>query len=148
MLFHQLEIGMEFVGAGRTLTETDLSMSSMLGGDWHPIHSDEIYARSRGLKGRLFHGAFGLFIATGMATKLPHFSDEIVGATGIREWAYRKPLFVGDTVHVKATIGGKRLTSDGRRAIIERSLALINQEGVAVQEGITGAMIRIRQRSE
>lgn len=54
---------MEFVGAGRTLTETDLSMSSMLGGDWHPIHSDEIYARSRGLKGRLFHGAFGLFIA-------------------------------------------------------------------------------------
>ena len=38
MLFHQLEIGMEFVGAGRTLTETDLSMSSMLGGDWHPIH--------------------------------------------------------------------------------------------------------------
>ena len=147
MFFHQLEIGMEFVGAGRTLTEADLSTACTLSGDWHPIHSDETYARSRGLKGRLFHGAFGLFIAVGMATTLPHFADEIVGATGIREWDYRRPLFVGDTVHVKATIASKRLTSDGRRAIIERSLALINQDGAVVQNGITGAMIRIAEQS-
>jgi acyl dehydratase len=147
VFFHQLEIGMEFVGSGRTLTEADLSMACMLSTDWHPIHADEVYARMHGLKGRLFHGTFGLFIAFGMATKLPHFSDEVVGATGIREWTYRKPLFVGDTVHVKATIAGKRLTSDGRRAIIERSLALINQDGVVIQDGIAGAMIRLAERS-
>lgn len=138
---------MEFVGAGRTLTEADLSTACMLSGDWHPIHADETYARAHGLKGRLFHGAFGLFVAFGMATTLPHFADEIVGATGIREWTYRRPLFVGDTIHVKATIASKRLTSDGRRAIIERSLTLTNQDGMVVQVGIAGTMVRIAERS-
>jgi acyl dehydratase len=147
VFFHQLDIGMEFVGSGRTLTEADLSMACMLSGDWHPIHADETYARALGLKGRLFQGAFGLFIAIGMATTLPHFADEIVGATGIREWTYRRPLFVGDTVRVKATIAGKRITSDQRRAIIERSLALTNQDGAVIQEGIAGTMIRLAERS-
>jgi len=142
VFFHELAIGAQFVGTGRTLTEADLSIACMVSGDWHPIHSDEPYAKSRGLRGRLFQGSFGVFIATGMATNLPHFSDEIVGATGIREWNYRSPLFVGDTVHVKSVILSKRITSDGRRAIVERTLSLINQSTV-IQEGITGAMLRL-----
>jgi acyl dehydratase len=78
-----------------------------------------------------------------MATKLPHFSDEIVGATGIREWSYKAPLFVGDTIRVKSTILGKRVTSDGKRAVIERTLSLVNQDDKVIQEGIVGTMVRI-----
>lgn len=144
MLYSELVVGSEFVGHGRTLTEADLSIACMVSGDWHPIHSDEGYARERGLPGRLFQGAFGILIATGMATTLPHFSDEIVGATGIRDWAYRAPLFVGDTVHVRSVILSKRITSDGKRAVIERTLSLINQKDVAVQEGIAGTMVRLK----
>lgn len=143
MFFHELVVGAAFVGTGRTLTDADLSLALMASGDWHPIHADERYARQKGLRGRLFHGAFGIFIATGMATTLPHFSDEIVGATGLREWSYRAPLFVGDTVFVRAVILNKRITSDGRRAIVERTLSLINQDEVAVQEGIAGTMLRL-----
>jgi acyl dehydratase len=147
VFFHQLEVGHEFVGHGRTLTEADLSIACMVSGDWHPIHADEAYAKSHGLRGRLFQGSFGIFIATGMATTLPRFSDEMVGATGIREWTYRAPLFVGDTVHVKSVILNKRITSDGRRAVIERTLALINQESAVVQDGIAGAMVRLAENS-
>jgi acyl dehydratase len=143
VFFHELAIGSEFTGSGRTLTEGDLSIACMVTGDWHPIHADESYAKGKGLRGRLFHGAYGLFVATGMATKLPQFSDEIVGATGIREWVYKAPLFVGDTIHAKATILGKRITSDGKRAVIERTLSLINQDNKTVQEGIVGTMVRI-----
>lgn len=143
MFFHELAIGSEFVGAGRTLSEADLSIACMVSGDWHPIHADETYARERGLPGRLFQGSFGILIATGMATKLPHFSDDIVGATGIREWLYKAPIFVGDTLHVRATILGKRVTSDGKRAIVERTLALINQNQSVVQQGIAGTMLRL-----
>jgi acyl dehydratase len=143
VFFHELAVGSEFIGTGRTLTEADLSIACMVSGDWHPIHSDEGYAKERGMPGRLFQGSFGILIATGMATKLPHFSDEIVGATGIREWTYRAPIFVGDTVHVRSVILNKRTTSDGRRAIIERTLSLINQKSAVVQEGIAGAMIRL-----
>ena len=143
MFFHELTVGGEFIGDGRTLSEADLSIACMVSGDWHPIHSDERYARERGLPGRLFQGSYGIFIATGMATKLPHFSDEIVGATGIREWTYRAPIFVGDTVHVRSVILNKRITSDGRRAVIERTLSLINQNSAVVQEGIAGTMVRL-----
>jgi len=143
VFFHELAIGSEFTGSGRTLTEADLSIACMVSGDWHPIHSDETYAKEKGLRGRLFHGAFGLFVATGMATKLPHFSDEIVGATGVREWSYKAPLFVGDTIRVKSTILGKRITSDGKRAVIERTLSLLNQDDKVIQEGIVGTMVRI-----
>jgi acyl dehydratase len=143
VFFHDLEVGSEFVGKGRTLTESDLSIACMVSGDWHPIHADERYAKQRGFPGRLFQGSFGIFIATGMATTLPQFSDEIVGATGIREWTYRAPLFIGDTVHVRSVILNKRITSDGRRAIVERNLSLINQNSAAVQEGIAGTMLRV-----
>jgi acyl dehydratase len=143
VLFDELVVGGEFIGSGRTLTEADLSIACMVSGDWHPIHSDEGYAKKRGLPGRLFQGSFGIFVATGMATKLPHFSDEIIGATGIREWTYRAPIFVGDTVHVRSVILNKRITSDGRRAIIERTLSLINQNSSVVQEGVAGTMVRL-----
>jgi acyl dehydratase len=143
VFFRELEVGSEFVGKGRTLTDTDLSIACMVSGDWHPIHADELYAKQHGLPGRLFQGSFGIFIATGMATTLPHFSDEVVGATGIREWAYRAPLFIADTIHVRSVILSKRITSDGRRAIIERTLSLINQNSAVVQQGIAGTMLRL-----
>jgi len=144
VLFSELVVGGEFVGTGRTLTESDLSIACMISGDWHPIHSDESYAKQRGLPGRLFQGSFGILIATGMATALPHFSDEIVGATGIREWVYRAPIFVGDTVHVRSVILNKRITSDGKRAVIERTLSLVNQNDAVVQQGIAGTMVRLK----
>ncbi len=144
MLFNELVVGSEFVGTGRTLTEADLSIACMVSGDWHPIHSDENYAKERGLPGRLFQGSFGILIATGMATNLPHFSDDIIGATGVRDWAYRAPIFVGDTVHVRSVILSKRITSDGKRAIIERTLSLINQKDTVVQQGIAGTMVRLK----
>jgi hypothetical protein len=76
VFFHKLVEGSEFSAGGRTLTESDLSIACMISGDWHPVHSDESYAKERGLPSRLFHGPFGLLIATDMATKLPYFSDE------------------------------------------------------------------------
>jgi len=141
--FDELVVGADFVGRGRTLTEADLSIACMVSGDWHPIHADEVYAKSHGLRGRLFQGSFGILIATGLATTLPHFSDEVIGATGLREWTYRLPLFVGDTIHVKTNIISKRMTSDGRRAIVERSLSLINDRSKIVQQGIAGTMLRV-----
>ena len=144
LYFHELAVGAEFVGPGRTLTEADLSIACMVSGDWHPIHADETYAKGRGLRGRLFQGSFGIFIATGLATILPKFDDEVIGATGIREWNYRTPLFVGDTVHVKCVILNKRMTSDGKRAVLERTLFLINDRSEVVQEGIAGTMLGVK----
>ncbi len=59
----------------------------------------------------------------GMSITLFTFGDAVIGAMGIREWKYRVPLFVDDTVHVETEIVNKRITSDGECAVVERSLS-------------------------
>jgi acyl dehydratase len=148
MRYDELEVGAKFTGHGRTLTEADLTLACMLSGDWHPIHADEEWARAHGPGHRIFHGTFGILLTMGMATTLPKFDDRIIGATGLREWKYRAPLFVGDTVHVEAEIASKRVTSDGKRAVVERALRLINQKGTVTQEGFAGAMLGLAEQGK
>ena len=81
----------------------------------------------------MLHGPFGILLIMGMATRLPEFADEVIAATGIQEWRYHFPIVVGDTLHAEIEIVAKRITSDGKRAIIDRRLKLINQEGKVIQ---------------
>jgi acyl dehydratase len=141
--YDDLAVGARFASPGRTITETDLSLSCMLTGDWHPIHADEEFARTTPVGKRMLHGPFGILIAMGMATRLPEYADEVIAATGLQDWRYHLPIVVGDTLHTETEIVGKRITSDGKRAIIDRRIKLINQEGRVIQEGLAGAMLRL-----
>lgn len=139
--FDDVAIGDRWTSAGRTLSEAELLQACMSSGDWHPIHADEEYASRTPLKHRIFQGSWGLHIATGMATAFPEMGEAVIGALGLNEWRYLKPLFVGDTVRVEVEIVGKRRTSDGRRGVIERRLTLRNQAGDVVQQGITSMLV-------
>jgi acyl dehydratase len=145
--FQDLAEGACFRSTGRTLSDSDLTLACMITGDWHPLHADAEYAKTSGLGRRALHGPYGILLAMGMSTRLPEFADKVIGATGIRDWRYRLPLFPGETVHVEATITTRRVTSDGRRAIVERTLKLIDQEGRTVQEGIVGTMLLLQGAS-
>lgn len=141
--YDDLAVGASYRSHGRTLTETDLSLACMLTGDWHPIHADEEFARTTPIGKRMLHGPFGILLAAGMSTHMPELADPVIGATGLREWSYRAPLTVGDTIHIETIIESKRVTSDGKRAIIERRMKVINQAGKVLQEGIVGTMLRL-----
>lgn len=141
--YTDLQAGDRFVGPGRTLTEADLTFACMASGDWHPIHADEVFARGTSAGGRLFHGGYGVLVALGSLANLLEFAEPIIGVLNLREWAFRAPLRVGDTVQVELEIVGKRVTSDGQRAIVERRVALLNQDGVAVQQGFSDVMLQL-----
>ena len=141
--YNDLVVGARFEGPGRTITETDLSLSCMLTGDWHPIHADAEFAKKTLIGQRILHGPFGILLVMGMATHLPEFADEVIAATGIQEWRYHAPIVVGDTLHTETEIVAKRMTSDGRRAIIDRRFKLVNHQGKVIQDGLAGAMIRL-----
>ncbi len=141
--YADLTVGASYRSHGRTITDTDLSLSCMLTGDWHPIHADEEFAKTTPMGKRILHGPFGILLAMGMSTRMPEFADPVISATGLREWTYRGPIFVGDTLHVETIIEAKRVTSDGKRAIVERRVKIVNQEGKVIQEGIAGLIIRL-----
>lgn len=129
---------------GRTLTETDHGLFTMLCGDWHPIHADEEYARATPAGGRLMHGTLGIALAMGMQAAAIEFADDVVGALGLKEWTFRKPLRIGDTVHVEIEfLAAPHPTSDGRRFIVERRLSLVRHDGTVVQDGIASVMLAV-----
>ncbi len=139
--FDTLEVGTRLVSRGRTITEADHGIFMMLSGDWEPIHCDEEYAKTTPLGRRIVHGTFGITLAMGgLQAGLLKSSDPLIAALGIKEWNYRAPLFVGDTVHLEIEIVSKRVTSKGNRYIVERLMRLINQHGIVVQDGRAESM--------
>ena len=141
--YHELEIGTAFTGTARTLTETDLVQFCMMTGDWHPIHADAEHARSTRIGQRMFHGTFGIALAISMSADLLALKQPIIAALGIREWSFKAPLFIGDTVHVELSVRDKKTTSDGKRAVIGWQLRLLKHDGTLAQQGISDLMISL-----
>jgi acyl dehydratase len=132
-----------FESSARTLTETDLVTFAMITGDWGPIHADEEFARSTPVGTRMFHGTFGIALAVGMSAGLLAFTTPVIAALGVREWNYRAPLVIGDTVHLRLTIVGKRRASSGNRGIVSRRLELVKHDGSVAQDGLADLMIAL-----
>jgi acyl dehydratase len=141
--FEDVPLDQPFEGQARTLTETDLTMFSMLMGDWSPIHADEEYARATKLGRRMFHGTFGIGLAVSMSASLLHFTTPVIAALGVREWTFKAPLFIGDTVRLRLTVTEKRIASSGNRAIVARRLQLVKHDGSVAQEGYADLMIAL-----
>ncbi len=141
--FADIAPGSRYAGHGRTLTETDHGLFMMLCGDWDPVHADAEYARSTPAGQRLMHGTFGVALAMGMQAGAVAFADPMVGALSLKEWTFRRPLFIGDTVHVEVEFIGTRVTSRGDRYIVERWLRLLHGDGGVIQDGIATAMLRM-----
>jgi acyl dehydratase len=141
--FAAIEPGAKYRSPGRTLTETDHGLFMMLSGDWDPIHADEEYARGTPAGRRLMHGTLGIALAMGMQTGAVAFADPIIGALSLKEWVFRKPMFIGDTVHVGVEFLSRRVTSDRARYIVERRLSLVRHDGEVIQDGIAATMLRL-----
>lgn len=141
--FPDIAPGARYRSPGRTLTEADHGMFMMLCGDWHPIHADAEYARATPAGQRLMHGTLGIALAMGMQSGAVGFADEMIGALSLREWSFRTPLFIGDTVHVEVEFLSTRITSDRSRYLIDRRLSLVRHDGTVVQDGIATAMLRL-----
>lgn len=141
--FEALSAGQMFASAARTLTETHLVMFTMLTGDWSPIHSDEVFAAATPIGKRMFHGTFGVALAIAMSAEALRLREPVLAALGISDWTFKAPLFIGDTVHAKVGIKAKRVTSDGKRGIIEREVQLVKSDETIAQQGFAGLMVRL-----
>ena len=135
--------GQEFTSQGRTLTETDLTMFSMLTGDWNPIHNNAEYAAGSKFGQRLMHGAFGVGLAIGLMHSLGIFEESAVALLDIRDWQFKEPVFIGDTLHLKLTIIDKSLGKSGKTGRLGRTFELVNQHGRVAHQGRADVLIKV-----
>lgn len=147
LYYEDIEVGQTFRSPARTVTEADLTIFSMVSGDWNPIHSDAEFARNTPYGERIVHGVLGVAIVTGMFDRLGIFEDSALALLGIDEWRFRAPILVGDTIHMEMEITEKRLTSKDESGIIDRLIRLVRHDGTLLQEGRMGLMIRLRPES-
>jgi acyl dehydratase len=142
LYFDDVQIGQEWESLGRTVTEADIVNFAGLSGDFNPIHIDHEFAKSTPFRRPIAHGMLGMSICSGLGLHAPPMRT--LAFLGIREWHFREPIFVGDTLRVHSKILSKEPRSRGRRGVITWQRQLVNQEGRVVQEGVTVTMVEGR----
>src|SRR5437764_8895756 len=116
LYFDDLEIGQEWTSGGRTITESDIVSFAGFSGDFNPIHIDHEFAKTTPFRRPIAHGLLVFSIGSGLGVNSPPMRT--LAVMEIREWHFRGPIFIGDTVRVRSTIMAKETRSRGRRGVI------------------------------
>lgn len=141
MYFEEFEVGYSVQTAGRTITETDVVNFASLSGDYNQLHTNEVFAKESQFGTRVAHGLLGLSIASGLAVSLG-FMEGTVEAFLSLEWKFRRPIYIGDTIHVTAEVVNTRAMSRAGGGIVDFDVAVINQDGTTVQKGQWRALVK------
>jgi acyl dehydratase len=133
LFFDDVEVGQEWESGGRTVTEADVVNFAGVSGDFNPIHMDHEFAKTTPFRRPIAHGLLGFTIGSGLGVNCPPMRT--VAFLQVREWNFKEPIFIGDTIHVKSRLLQKSLRGRGRRAELVWYRGIVNQDGRTVQEG-------------
>jgi acyl dehydratase len=99
--FEQLSTGDAFTSRGRTITETDVVQFAALTGDFHPLHTDAVFAANGPFGERIAHGMLTISYAVGLVPLDPR---RVLALRRITDVVFKRPVRLGDTIHVEGTI--------------------------------------------
>lgn len=134
-----------FETVSRTITESDIMAFAGLTGDFNTLHTSEEYARNTSYGTRIAHGMLTLAVANGLYMRLNLFDRCTVANLGIENWSFKKAVRIGDTLHVRLSLAGKRVTSNPKRGIIRWQVSVYNQRDEEVACGIWVKMFLTRE---
>jgi len=132
--FEEFEIGDVMVSPSRTITEADIVAFCGLSGDFNELHSSVEYAKGTFYEKPVAHGMLGLSIATGLANRLGLLERTAAAFMGL-EWKFKRPVFAGDTIHMRSEVVQKKAIKSLGGGIIILTVNIINQSREVVQEG-------------
>jgi acyl dehydratase len=145
LFLDDFQLGQTFPSNSRTLTDAHYTLFAAITGDSHPIHYDVEYARAQGWKGQVAHGLLlASMCALGAAAVSHSLSDAMIAMVGT-EVRYRRPAYIGDTVHAVFTVQAVE-PKDKARGILRLGIELRNQKQELVLEGVH--LIMLKRRAE
>ena len=102
--YNELEVGMKIKHTnGRTVTEMDNIMFSMLTMNTQPLHTNEDFASKTQFGQRIVNGIFTLGLVTGL-TVSELTEGTIVANLGYERIVHPNPLFHGETVYAETEV--------------------------------------------
>ena len=130
--FEDFVPGEEGISCGRTITEADIVNFAGLTGDWYELHTNKEFAANGPFGQRIAHGALIFSIATGLALRMDPPSEALIAFYGLDRLRFVKPVFIGDTIHVRQTVLEKTERDAGSGVITVRSEVINQHEQIAV----------------
>jgi acyl dehydratase len=146
LFFDDVTVGQEWKSLGRTVTQADIVNFAGISGDFNPIHMDHEFARSTPFQQPIAHGLLVFSIASGLGLYNP--AMRTLAFMSIREWNFRDPVHIGDTVHVHTKVLQIEPRARGRRGVVTWQKTLLNQAGKIVQDGVVVTMVEGRAALE
>jgi 3-hydroxybutyryl-CoA dehydratase len=97
----EVEAGTAFTTRGRTVTEADVVGFAALTGDWHPQHTDAVWAAESAFGERIAHGLFVISLAGGL---VPFDPERVVALRRVADVVFKRPVKLGDTLRVSGKV--------------------------------------------
>ncbi|MHB8829276.1 MAG: MaoC/PaaZ C-terminal domain-containing protein [Syntrophales bacterium] len=133
--YHYVEdytLGERMVSPARTITETDVVNFAGITGDWHPLHTDVVYAEGGPFKERIAHGMLTLTVGMALPFRLGPYSsylpESFIAFYGMDNVRFTKPMRIGDTIHTEVEILNI-IEKDEKRGVLTTQQAIKNQHG-------------------
>jgi acyl dehydratase len=145
LYFEDLELGTEWRTAGRTITEADIVAFAGVSGDFNPIHTDAEYARGTAFGERIAHGALVVAIATGLRQQEGRFRGTLKAWLGMREWRFKAPVRIGDTISVVNRVTDLGPAKDPADGVLTQAVEVRNQADEIVAAGEFVTLMRRRE---
>jgi len=126
---------------GRTITEMDNVMFSMLTMNPQPLHVNEDFAQQSPFGKRIVNGIFTLGLAVGL-TVAELTEGTLVANLGYESIKHPHPMYHGDTLYVETEVISKRESkSRPKQGLVRFKHVGRNQDGIVVVEFERTALI-------
>jgi acyl dehydratase len=127
--FEDYESGAVRETLGRTITEADIVIHAGQTGDFYPHHMDAEWCKTQPFGQRIAHGTLIFSVAVGMTAGEV---NPVAFTYGYDRLRFIKPVFIGDTITVRVTIGEKRESKSPRHGMVVELCQVFNQRGETV----------------
>lgn len=141
--FEELIVGEEFRSPTRTIAEYDLYVFAGLTGDLTDFHISTEAAKQSVFGQRAAHGMLLISIANGLYNRIGITDETGMALAGV-EWRFLAPGFIGDTVHLVASVKEKREVTKKDRGLVFWDARLVKQDGTTMCQGQMVRMVRRR----
>ena len=142
--FEECEIGEVVITAGRTITEGDIVSFASLSGDFTQIHTDAQYAATGMFGQRVAHGLLVLSIAVGLSVQTGLIEGTVLAFREL-DWKFSRPIFIGDTIHVKIEIKDKKYFARLGGGNVTMKISVLNQNDEVVHRGTWKMLVKSQE---
>jgi 3-hydroxybutyryl-CoA dehydratase len=142
--YEDFELAFRYPTRSRLITDADHEAFCRLVGYEVPLFMDDLYARARGLEGRICPSHLIMSFSTAMTGDL--FADSVIALLAIENARFLGPVRPGDTLRTEVEVLEKRDTSKPDRGLVVFRDHVYNQEGSEVFCNDKVVLLRRRAR--